>query len=433
MDIRKVTVPDMLCARDERALRQQQLLADFHAPIVSFTMNIAGEVKVNNAIVRAFREGQRRIRKVILALQADVLYCTEKIAFTGCECLWAVKCDAQEMKKRLCEMEDMDDLGRLFDMDVMDADGAHLGRTGERSCLICGKPVRACARSRVHGADELFQRSMEIMNRYFADAFVSRVGERACRALLTEAYTTPKPGLVDRENSGAHRDMALCHFEQSARMLEPYFEDCVRLGMEKCTPKELQKRGLRAEEDMFRAVGVNTHKGAIFSLGILCCAMGRRGEGTELDTVLSAASELGRYYLDEMKAHNPMQSGGERQYALLGLTGARGEAADGFGTVKNVSLPALEKALEAGCDLLEAGLSALLHLMCVVPDSNVLRRGGEAALAYVQAAAKTMVQTGFDHDALRKLNEDFVKRNLSPGGSADLLAVTYFLHFLYGG
>ena len=118
---------------------------------------------------------------------------------------------------------------------------------------------------------------------------------------------------------------------------------------------------------------------------------------------------------------------GERQYAEYGLTGVRGEAAAGFPSVRNIALPALKAALREGKSLNDAGLSALLRLMAEVDDSNVLKRGGMDGQAFVRACAKN---TEPDHDKLRAMNDDFVRRNLSPGGCADLLAAAYFVQLL---
>ena len=145
---RRVTIQDMLDARDARAERQANFLHRHSMPLVSFTMNIAGDVKVDDNIRRAYREGVRRIRRELERMHAPVAEYAETAAFTGCEALWAVDGDAAVLKARMQRIEEHDALGRLFDIDVIAADGSHLSRESERPCLICGGPVRACARSR---------------------------------------------------------------------------------------------------------------------------------------------------------------------------------------------------------------------------------------------------------------------------------------------
>ena len=108
----------------------------------------------------------------------------ETLAFTGCECLWAADGDVQTLKQRMCAIEEQDELGRLFDIDVIAPDGSHLSRMEERRCLICGGPVRACARSRTHSAEELYQKTHGIIRRFFEKERIRQIGEWAQKALL---------------------------------------------------------------------------------------------------------------------------------------------------------------------------------------------------------------------------------------------------------
>lgn len=429
-ETRHVSVQDMLQARDARAERQQRFLKQYASPLVSFTMNIAGSIKKDASIQRAFAEGVVRIRRQLERMDALVLDFVQTELFTGCEALWVVRADAKELKKRMCLIEEADGLGRLFDVDVIAADGSHLSRTEERRCLICGGPVRACARSRAHSAEELFARAHQIIETHFQNRFTAAIGEMSQRALLFEAVTTPKPGLVDGENSGAHSDMNLFSFMDSACALRGYFESCVRLGAENADVSRLQYLGMQAEDNMYAAAKANTHKGAIFSLGILCYAAGSCGENAELEEVLAKASQIGTHFLNEMKEARQERTGGERQFLQYGLSGARGEAASGFQTVQTIALPALEKALTAGKTANESGLEALLSLMAHVADSNIIRRAGMEGQRWVMQQAQKLIDHSYTADDLRELNRQFVQRHISPGGSADLLAVAWFLHFL---
>ena len=435
--LRPVTVADVLSARDARVERQKRMLLAHGLPLISFTMNIAGEIKRDAWIERAFLEGARRIEAALAADGIAVAARERTLAFTGCEEIWTADAPAQELKARMCAIEEMDALGRLFDIDVIDADGRKLERPMERRCLICGGPVRACARSRAHSARELSERAHEIIFAFLNEKRASEIGELAHRALIREANVTPKPGLVDRENSGAHRDMDLKLFHASADALRPWFEDCARIGlaMRDAAPEQvfarLRKRGIEAENAMFAATnGVNTHKGALFSLGILCCAAAMEGEGTGVPAILDRAAALARPALGDLTALHPgdARTGGEVQYLDSGRTGVRGEAAAGFPHARDCGLPALKRALRDGASFNEACLHALLALMACVEDSNILRRRGVAALRSVQSRAKALLERGFTMDDLRRMNDDFVRENLSPGGSADLLAITIFLY-----
>ena len=460
IEIRPVTVADVLSARDARVERQNRMRLEHGLPLISFTMNIAGEIKRDEWIERAFLEGVRRIEAALAADGIAVAAREKTLAFTGCEEIWAVDAPAEELKARMCAIEEMDALGRLFDIDVIDADGRKLERPMERHCLICGGPVRACARSRAHSARELSERAHEIIIAFLDEKRTLEIGEFAHRALICEANVTPKPGLVDRENSGAHRDMDLKLFHASADALRPWFADCARIGlaMRDAAPEQvfarLRKRGIEAENAMFAATnGVNTHKGALFSLGILCCAAAMEAAGAPLpvkrncaadeqtglnhasadartQAILNRAAALAQPALGDLTALHPgdARTGGEAQYLDSGRTGVRGEAAAGFPHARDCGLPALKRALRDGASFNEACLHALLALMACVEDSNILRRRGVAALRSVQSRAQALLEQGFTMDELRHMNDDFVRENLSPGGSADLLAVSIFLH-----
>lgn len=435
MQQKQVEIRDILSARDERASLQQTMLNAHRIPLISFGMNIAGSVKLDEDILRAYREGVYLIENVLKINRIAVREKREKIAFTGCECIWAVDSDANELKRRMRMIEEREALGRLFDIDVIDIDGAKIARSEARRCLICSQNAHICARSRRHSTEELSACTKAIINDYFDEKHIELTAQTAQRALLYEALTTPKPGLVDCENNGSHDDMDIFSFAASACALKEYFKTAVRIGMEAQDASEcldrLQYAGVQAEAAMLHATsGVNTHKGALFSIGIACCAAGMVGEGADASALCDCAARIAMpslKKLHDMPAENA-ETGGERQYFEYGYTGARGEAAMGFPTVMRISLPAFKKAIADGKNLNDAGLYALCALMHEVCDSNILRRGDENALAEVQGMAKYALENGAKPELLRKMNEILVKKNLSPGGSADLLALTCFLY-----
>lgn len=437
MRIQKAEIADVLAARDERAQSQRSMLERHRQSLISFGMNIAGEIKLDEDILRAYRAGARRIETVLKKQRMHVLDKREKIAHTGCECLWAVSADAVEIKRHMRMIEEAEEIGRLFDIDVIDASGYKLQRAEPRKCLICSEEAYLCARSRRHSADELYLRAKEIIKRHFEAQFIENTARAAQRALLNEALTTPKPGLVDCENNGAHDDMDIFSFAASACALKEYFKTAVRIGIEMRSAEvdecfeRLQYAGMQAEGDMEMATnGVNTHKGALFSMGILCCAAGMAGEKASVETLTKCAARIAAPAMERLKALPEAQAttGGEKQYLRYGYTGARGEATLGFPTATQIALPVLRRAVEAGKRLNDAGLEALCALMAVVYDSNILRRADMDALAAVRAAAKDALRDGARHERMREMDAAFTRAGISPGGSADLLALTYFLY-----
>lgn len=445
---REVTLPEMLEAREKRVNRQDTLRKKYGVPVVSFTLNIAGPVKDTPLIRRAFQWGQEQLEAGLCAARLSVLHREEKQAPTGCEGLYAVGGTAREIKALCVSIEDGSPLGRLFDMDVLDTDGRKLDREevngGPRNCIVCGAPGKGCASRRVHSVGELQGATRRMMEEHFATADREKVSALATRALLDEVCTTPKPGLVDLANNGSHRDMDIFTFTASAAALAPYWGGCFQIGRETAglSPAEtfaaLKRAGQRAERTMFAATGgINTHKGAIFSLGLICGAVGRlwRAESpcrdpelilTECAGMVSAAVEK------EFAALSPdsARTAGERAYLERGLTGVRGEAARGFpGVLTAVSV--LNQALNAGRSPNDAGAIALLHLIARGTDTNMVSRGGpERAKQAAEDCARLLGRCPLpEMEELARLDRAFIRDNLSPGGCADLLAAALFLLF----
>ncbi len=310
-----------------------------------------------------------------------------------------------------------------------------------------------------------------------AEGLAGRVARLAQRALLREVFLTPKPGLVDRRNTGAHRDMDLFTFLASARAIAPWFEVFFARGLADCAmPAEaflplIRPGGVACERDMLRATGgVNTHKGSIFAFGLLCAAAGRlagqhrclsrealcdevglmcagvldelqRSAGTSTAAVTSTAAATAAATASATAASataavtgaaTAAGTAGERLFRRYGLTGARGEAASGFATVRHHALPAFDRLSRDGAGERAALHGALLELLACNPDTNLVARGGLAGLAFMQARALRIraaggVRAGGFRERMEAFDDAAIARNLSPGGSADLLAVTWFL------
>ena len=270
-----------------------------------------------------------------------------------------------------------------------------------------------------------------------------RVAEHAGRAVLTELLLTPKPGLVDRRNCGAHDDMDFQTFLASARAIAPWWHRFVEKGHASAHVPAgallplVRPTGVLCERAMFEATrGVNTHKGAIFSLGLLCFAAGRLdAQGIApsrermCEEVAGMCAGLVERELD--RAQEP-RTAGERAFRSHGLGGARAEAASGYASVQVVTLPVYDRLRRAGVGDEVALLEVLLHLMAFNPDTNLVSRGGLAGLQHVRERARGLLREGgaLAPDGLKKmeaLDDDLIARHLSPGGSADLLGVTWFL------
>jgi len=435
----EVTLTQILDAREKRVGEQRKMLSEHNAPLISFTMNIAGPLKTSPLIERAFNEG---LRLIGIAVDNKLLL-DKKITYenTGCEALFCVSANASDLKIKATKIEEANNLGRLFDIDIIDINGKKLEREYTRTCIICGAPGRKCAAGRLHPVNELQAKTTDIISDYFRKSDADKIGRLAVESLIDEVETTPKPGLVDNRNNGSHTDMNKNTFLASANALFPYFRNCVDLGQH-YTDKDscklfhaLREEGIKAEKIMYEATnGINTHKGAIYSFGILCGAIGYLWKAdspiADINDILTLCSHISSTSVDSDFLKVKGCTAGEKAYLRYGLTGIRGEAASGFSSVKRIGLPSFNNALKQGLSYNDAGVYTLLHLISEVEDTNLYHRGGPSGAKLAKKLAKASAESRNIINKAAETDDLFISKNLSPGGCADLLAITYFIYKL---
>jgi len=270
-------------------------------------------------------------------------------------------------------------------------------------------------------------------------------------AILSEVILSPKPGLVDSLDAGAHKDMDIYTFLLSATSLYDGFYDFSKAGLlHEGTKQELFMKirpiGMDVEKRMFEATGnINTHKGIIFSMGIVLSAAGyylKDKSDDEIESFNASDTEAVFLLIREMTAglvkkdfknlpEKTKYTHGETLFLKHGFTGIRGEAEEGYPVVRLDALPKLRQMKDSEFSFEEKLLEILLLLMSITEDSNVVSRGGIEALSYVKSQAKSFLEKGGmknpdSREILKQMNEDFVVRNISPGGSADLLSIVIF-------
>ena len=270
-------------------------------------------------------------------------------------------------------------------------------------------------------------------------AHAARVAGIAVAALTAELETWPKPGLVSHVDTGSHADMTADTFRASAAAIEPFFAELVLAGAAGASMDRLRAIGVAAEHAMLAATGgVNTHRGAIFGLGLLCAAAGapRDDAGREVPGARpgilcgTVTMHWGRSIL---RGPIPLRSHGADALRRYGAGGARMQAAAGFPHALEIGLPALRLGrAQAPGDPEAARVQAFFALLATVEDTNLLHRGGPGGLRFAQDAATGFLASGGVararwRDAAERIHHGFVERHLSPGGCADLLAVTLFL------
>ena len=264
--------------------------------------------------------------------------------------------------------------------------------------------------------------------------YAEKIGNMAVEALKLEASTTPKPGLVDRANNGAHQDMDYPMFLASSEALRPCFTACAQAG---ANADRLRKIGLEGESAMFLTTNhVNTHKGLIFSMGILCGALGelsKRSVAFHEGNVQQVCRELARDLLGRDTAKN---THGLKVCEETGVKGIRGEALSGFESAFGLGLMELRQAIKEEYTFEQAMVKTLIALMAKTEDSNLVHRGGEKGLRFVQEHAAAILSRADlrepdDMNLIRAFDDICIEKNLSPGGSADLLALTAMLYLFF--
>jgi triphosphoribosyl-dephospho-CoA synthase len=264
------------------------------------------------------------------------------------------------------------------------------------------------------------------------------LGRAATLALHDELALAPKPGLVSFVDSGSHDDMDAHTFMRSLFALRRYFVRMAELGAARAPFAELERCGLAAEARMLAATGgINTHRGAIFVLGLLCAATGAAQAEQEEPGALDAEAvraSLRAHWGEALQARCSRVSTlpGGQAARRHGLRSASQEAALGFPALFDTALPAWAQARRRGLAPGAVRLDVFFSLMAVLDDSNLAHRGGLEGLQFARQAARGFLAAGgaAAPGALARaqsIHRTFVARRLSPGGCADMLSAACFL------
>ena len=270
------------------------------------------------------------------------------------------------------------------------------------------------------------------------------IGHLASMALQAELDTTPKPGLVDRNDNGAHRDMDHALMQRSILALHPYFVRLAQLGFTDKQPchDEIVNIGIEAEREMFKATGgVNTHKGALFSIGLAAVALAGESfsritqaercgtmayndvNSKQIQSLSNSIASLARLFPDTNGTH------GSKAKANNILKGALDNAREGYTQLFKAWLPFYIDRIAEGDNY--ALHKTLLRIMCDLDDTNIVYRTSMETMQEVKTEARQMLDTSRNivnfEAALQAMNTDYIHRNISPGGSADMLSLVVFL------
>ncbi|EKW5592253.1 triphosphoribosyl-dephospho-CoA synthase [Raoultella planticola] len=275
---------------------------------------------------------------------------------------------------------------------------------------------------------------MKLLSQTHAGLQTEKLASIARDCLIDEARLSPKPGLVDSRGNGAHHDLSLDLMERSAHSLTPTFLQLAQHSW--LRPADIALRetvgrlGREGERQMMAATdGVNTHRGAIWALGLLVSASAMLSVNASAQRIADTAALLAR--LPDSAAPKVFSKGLKATHRYR-VPGAREEAQQGFPHVMKLALPQLLRSRAQGADENAARIDALMAVMTSLSDTCVLSRAGMAGLNAMQAGARAVLSAGGSatvqgSKALAELDTQLLTLNASPGGAADLLAATLFL------
>ena len=437
--------------REERVYLQQNLQEKYRKPLLAVRTNYPGENKLEPIAQEISDIMAEEVEKYF---DGKILHRETLVSLEGKIHIYLLDENVLEIKRKTVSIEEGHPLGRCIDLDVYYENGEGISRSalgfGKRKCLICDEIAFVCARGMKHShselKEEIFKKYKEFQNYTLERREISRrLALISLKAMILEVSSHPAFGLVTPLSSGSHKDMDYFTFVDSSFAIERYFEEMAALGYSYLEIDEVFRRiryiGMKAEEAMFKVTeDINTHKGMVFLMGIVVAAVGKaiylKQDLREVEKIIAQMCRdiLKDFDLIEEKIElGKKLTHGEKLYLEHGITGVRGVVQGGLKIIFEKSLPILQRGIGEGRHINEVMTQVLLNLMAELEDSTILHRHNFEVLKEVQERAREIIEKGGAYTPLGKslcteTEIEFIERNISPGGSADLLAVTLFLH-----
>jgi triphosphoribosyl-dephospho-CoA synthase len=425
-----MTEAGLLEARDARQRELERALAQLGSRggcVVLAGTNVPGPAKHRPGLLRLFHaalDALGRELPLVPALAGFDLLGPFQIAYAASE--------AEAAKRIAVALEEAAPSGRILDLDVYRPDGTQVDRARlglpQRACLVCAEPARECIRARRHAQAEVLARVDALLRTHVDQARTIQPGRLAVtlhQGAVRELEVTPKPGLVDRRDAGSHPDLSFAAMLTSAHLLPVYYDDLLQAFGAQGTLPDFVQAGVRAEDRMQAEIHSNGHRGYIFLSGLVLLAA-CRCQGRLAD-LRPAIADLARQFF----AAAPVRATpGAQVRAGADLGGIRAEAELGLPAIFDHAWPAYRNALAGACE--QAPFHLMAALMRTVEDTTAVRRCGPEGLARIRrdgAALQQVLDRGQDPvPFLAALNEDYRAANLTMGGVADCMALTFALH-----
>lgn len=441
-------IDEFLLMREKRVEIQNEIIENFKNPILVLRANYPGEQK-NSFVAKYIVEIMKN--EILEIFNSRIVFSKKIESIEGPTYIYSIKYPGKNIKKIAIEIEESHILGRCVDIDVFDENGYPFSRKdfgGEkRQCLLCNEMAFVCARNKTHTQKEVQLAIENRLEKYLNFEqnkleVVNSFSNLALKSIILEVSASPSFGLVSPHTKGSHEDMDFFTFIDSGFSLSNYFKKVVNAGYSSLSVdlifKKIRYMGKIAEKDMFLATNnVNTHKGMIFLMGITA-ALGAKAkfENLPFHDISSLIKEMCRDILKDFDNIHEKTSltHGEKLYIKHGVIGVRGIVKNGLDIIFNNSIEIFEKSLNSGEHINHAMIRTLIFLMSTLEDTTILHRHDIEILNFVKLKAKDLHlrfdKTCLDIELLNEIEIDFIEKRISPGGAADLLAITMFLYFI---
>lgn len=451
-------IQNIALARESRAISKKEF-SDSGLACLSISLNIPGYPKHSDLWDQFFKQIVIEVKdyllanRIILNVEAEQKTSDDAGSFYLASLLNR-ELDVFELK-RICEKFEMEHpVGRVIDIDISDKFNIPVSSNKMKACVFCkSKPAIVCMREQSHSQEEIKGYINHEIENYLENVRKKEVCRKlstiALQSILYEVSLTPKPGLVDKSDSGIHRDMNYYTFLNSSAVISSYFNELAMKGwsfnqpLSKALPV-IRNIGIEMERQMFKATNnVNTQKGLIFLLGISLFASANilsKDKNPSFEDFRKAIKTICASLKDEQKQAKKLTyaTHGEECFSKYGYElggGIRKEAYEGFPTVFQFGLPQLDcfGLSINNIDLNNALTCSLLSIMSKNNDTNILYRSNQQTLEELKKKSQIALRAILKNNDYTEYENliDFCKDyEISPGGSADLLAITVFFKLL---
>ncbi len=453
-----------ILADREQRFTLRQAMTERNLSSVSLNFNIPSYPKSSAVLRKAFGYVQKELEHYFIAQRIHCVADAQEFLSSNCGDFYlqgvSYNCGDEELKSVLENFEKQHELGRLLDVDLMNANGELISSGKAKKCFLCDEPAKECMKAQRHELAEVLQYIDKKVAEYLAQKrqkeVVRMLSEKALKATLFEVAVEAKPGLVCPTSNGSHTDMDYFTFLSSSASLANYWQEVATYGYKKGSEQHIDYKevrdklrllGLEAEKVMFLATnGVNTQKGIIFLLGIAVFASAfvlAKADKFNEEQFRECIKNLMQDIVQEDFGKGLSQQGthGEEVYQKYGKQlagGARYEAEQAFPTVFDFVLEYLQQQIGENQQQLkkddwqEILNNLLLLIISKNNDVNILYRKNETVLQQVQCrAARVFVAENEEKKkSLQEFSSYCMLHNISPGGAADLLALSLFVFFM---